>query len=426
MRGSSVGKDRGMTEIFIAGIGMTALGKFPGRTVKDLTRHAVDAALTDAGAAIGDIESAWFANTRQGLMEGQNTIRGQCALRAMGFEGIPIANVENACASGSTALLQAFSFIRAGLAEVVLVAGAERMFFPDQREAMFKAFVGGADVHDLERTHARLAAMGDDMVPEELRGIDTGTRSFFMDIYAAMARFHMQRFATTQAQFAAAAAKNHWHSTMNPLSQYRTDMSVAQVLADRLVSWPLTRAMCAPISDGAAAAVVCAGTALERFDKSRAVRIDAIALKSGTRREPHEFERHIGRRAADAAYEMAGVGPAAIDVAEVHDASSYAEIQQIENLGFCTIGDGGPFTESGATRLGGTIPINTSGGLVSKGHPIGATGLIQLHEIATQLRGEAGARQVAGARIGLAENGGGFYGVEEAATVVTILSRNGV
>jgi acetyl-CoA acyltransferase len=412
-----------VTDVYIAGIAMTALGKFPGRSVKELTREAVTAALDDAGAGMADIEAAWFGNTRQALMEGQNTIRGQCALRSMGFEGIPIVNVENACASGSTAVLEATAHIKAGLAEVALAVGAEKMFFPDKREAMFKAFIGGADVHDLERTHDRLAAMGDDVVPEEIRGLDTGERSFFMDIYAAMARFHMKTFGTTQRQFAAAAAKNHWHSTMNPLSQYRTDMSVDDVLADRLVSWPFTRAMCAPISDGAAAAVLCSGAALERFDRARAVKLEAVALVSGTDREPGELDKHIGRRAGLKAYEMAGLGPDDIDVAEVHDASAYAEIQQVENMGFCKMGEGGRFTDSGATRLGGAIPVNTSGGLVSKGHPIGATGIIQLHELATQLRGEADARQVEGARIGLAENGGGFYGVEEAATVVTILSK---
>lgn len=411
-------------DVFIAGIAMTSLGKFPDRTVKDLTREAVTGALDDAGATLPDIEAAWFSNTRQGIMEGQNTIRGQCALRSMGLEGVPIANVENACASGSTALWQAVAQIRAGLCEVALVAGAERMFFPEKREEMFKAFVGGTDVANLDATYDRLTQMGEGVEPpaDDPRW-HAAERSFFMDIYAAMARFHMKTFGTTQRHFAEAAAKNHHHSTMNPLSQYRADMTVDEVMADKPISWPFTRAMCAPISDGGAAAVVCSGSALDRFDRARAVKVRGVALVSGTDRPPEALDRHIGRRAALAAYEQAGVGPEDIDVAEVHDASAYAEIQQVENLGFCASGDGGPFTASGATALGGSIPVNTSGGLVSKGHPIGATGIIQLHELVTQLRGEAGERQVEGAALAAAENGGGFYGVEEAATVVTVLER---
>jgi acetyl-CoA acyltransferase len=244
-----------------------------------------------------------------------------------------------------------------------------------------------------------------------------------MDIYAALARQHMKLFGTTQRQIAAAASKSHYHSTMNPLAQYRKDFSVDEVLADRLISWPLTRAMCAPISDGAAALVLCNDDALARFDRARAVQVLGSALVSGSDRKPDDFDHHIGRVAAQRAYEQAGVGPDDVDVAEVHDASAYAEIVQVENMGFCARGDGGALAESGATRLGGRIPVNTSGGLLSKGHPIGATGAIQVHELVTQLRGEAGMRQVEGARIAAAENGGGFFGLEEAATVVTVLGR---
>jgi acetyl-CoA acetyltransferase len=210
---------------------------------------------------------------------------------------------------------------------------------------------------------------------------------------------------------------------MNPLSQYQVDMTAEQVLADAMVAWPLTRSMCAPISDGAAAVVVCSADELPRFRRERAVRVAAIALTSSTDRDAGDFDRHIGRLTARQAYEAAGLGPDDVDVAEVHDACSFAEIVQVENLGFCRRGGGGPATAAGETRLGGRIPVNVSGGLVSKGHPVGATGLIQLHELVTQLRGEAGRRQVDGARIAVAENGGGFWGVEEAATTVTILAR---
>ena len=412
-----------MTDIHIVGIGMTPLGKFPDRSVKELTKSAVDAAVADAGAGIDDIEAAWFSNTRQGMMEGQNTVRGQCALRSMGSESIPIINVENACCSSSTGLNQAFAYLKAGLADVALVAGTEKMFYPEKRELMFQAFRGGWDVHTQEETERNLLALGEglELPPEALE--DTGEHSIFMDIYASLARQHMKNFGTTQRQIAAAASKSHFHSTMNPLAQYQKDFSVDDVLNDRLISWPLTRAMCAPLSDGAGALVLCNDEALDRFDKMRAVKVLASSLVSSSNRDPNDFDHHLGKMAADRAYEMAGVGPEDVDVAEVHDASAYAEIVQVENMGFCARGEGGALAESGETRLGGRIPVNTSGGLLSKGHPIGATGAIQIHELVTQLRGEAGKRQVEGARIAAAENGGGFYGIEEAATVVTVLGR---
>jgi len=219
------------------------------------------------------------------------------------------------------------------------------------------------------------------------------------------------------------AAKNHVHSQHNPLSQYQAPMTVDEVMGARKISWPLTLPMCSPISDGAAAAILCREEELHRFDKSRAVKIHATALRSGSDRKPEEFARHVTARAARDAYEIAGLGPDDMNVAEVHDATAFAELQQIENLGFCEFGAGGALTQSGATSLGGTIPVNPSGGLESKGHPVGATGLAQIFELTTQLRGEAGGRQVENARYAIAENGGGFHGIEEAIACVTILGR---
>ena len=412
--------------LYIVGIAMTGLGKFPAQSVKSMTRDAVTRALVDAGCSLSDVQAAWFSNTRQGMLEGQNSIRGQCALRPLGFSGIPIVNVENACASGSTALREACAHLLAGMCDVALVAGADKMFFPDQKEQTLRAFRGGTDVHMIEATQAWLAGLGQDMFPE-VNGdaaAAASSHSFFMDYYAGMARMHMQRFGTTQRQMAAVAAKNHFHSTLNPLSQYRNDMSVDQVLADAAVRWPLTRSMCAPISDGAAAAIVCHERVLDRFERSRAIRIAAIALASSSDRDADDYDQHIGRVAALQAYAAAGVEPGDINVSEVHDACSFAEILQSENLGFCERGAGGWLADSGATTLGGHIPINPSGGLVSKGHPVGATGIVQLHELVMQLRGEAGPRQVEGARLALAENGGGLWGIEEAATTVTILEAS--
>lgn len=412
-----------MTDVFIAGIGMTSLGKFVDKSVKQLTQEAVSLALVDADVEQKDIEAVWFSNTRQGLLEGQNGIRGQCALRPMDFEGIPITNVENACASGSTALLQAVAHIRAQMCDIALVVGVEKMFFPTKRDAMFRAFLGGTDIHRLEEFQNTVSKQAIDQIPEEFRLVDTGQKSFFMDSYAAQARLHMQRFGTTQKQFAIAAAKNHWHSTMNPMAQYQKDYSVEEVLNGRLISWPFTLPMCAPISDGGAAAVVCSARGLAKLNAKRAVKIRGISLASGSKRAPDEFERHIGRVAATAAYEQASIDPREINVVEVHDATAYSEIQQIENLLLCPLGEGGVFTEIGQTKLGGKVPVNPSGGLVSKGHPVGATGIIQIHELMTQLRGEAGKRQVLNCKIAVAENGGGFYETEEAATVVTVLER---
>lgn len=408
-------------DVFIVGSGMTPLGKFPERSVRELTGMAVRRALDDSGLVdASSIEAAWFSNTRQALLEGQNGIRGEVALRRSGIAGIPITNVENACASGSTGFFNALAFLKAGFGEVALVVGAEKMFFPENRQGMFRAFKGSTDTLEFDSQIESLLSLAKGMpIPE---GVEPAVeRSVFMDIYAAFARHHMARYGTTQRQIAAVASKNHHHSTMNPDAQYKFDLSIDEVLADKPVSWPFTRAMCAPISDGAAAMVLCTGAALRRFNAARAIPVAACALVSSSDRHPDDLENHIGRRAALKAYEQAGVGPDAMSVAEVHDATAFAEILQIENLGFCARGEGGPMTESGATALSGRIPVNPSGGLLSKGHPVGATGIIQLHELVIQLRGEAGSRQVGNACWAVAENGGGFLGYEEAATVVTIL-----
>jgi acetyl-CoA acyltransferase len=410
-------------EVLIVGVGMTPLGKHLNKSVKQLSAMAIDAALADAVLDQQQIEAAWFCNTRQGALEGQHGVRGQASLRAYGFEGIPIFNTDNACASSSSGLMQAYAAVRAGIHDVVLVVGAEKMNYPERREQMFEAFKGSWD-RDLAQDHmAELIAMGDglELPPEAAAAV--GERSVFMDIYAAQARFHMHRFGTTQRQIAEVAAKNHWHSQYNPMAQYRHPMTVDEVLSDKLIVWPITRSMCAPMTDGAAAIIVASARAARAMDRRRAIRIRGIGVSSGSRRQPDEVHRHLTRVAATRAYEMAAVGPQDIDVAELHDASAIAEILHTENCGFCDYGDGGALVASGATRLGGRLPINVSGGLHSKGHPIGATGAIQIRDLVLQLRGEAADAQVAGARIGLAENGGGFYGLEEAACVVTILER---
>jgi acetyl-CoA acetyltransferase len=210
----------------------------------------------------------------------------------------------------------------------------------------------------------------------------------------------------------------------NPLAQYRNAYTIDEVLAAPPITYPLTLPMCAPISDGAAAGVVCSEAALARLaNRGRAIKVLASIIATGSNRRPEDLDQHITVKAAKQAYELAGVGPQDISLAEVHDATAIGEIVQSENLGFCAFGEGGPLAERGDTTIGGRIPINTSGGLESKGHPIGATGLGQLHELVVQLRGEAGARQVQGARLAIAENGGGLFGIEEAVAAITILGR---
>ena len=413
-----------MDAIYVVGVGMTRFGRFLDMSVKQLTREAVEAALKDAGATQTMVGAAFFANATQGAMEGQHLVKGQVALRDMGFEETPIINTENACASASTAFRLAHTHLLAGQSDVALAVGVDKMYHADKARS-FAVFDGGWDVTAAQQTADILAELGKGMEPPLGRETPASQRSLFMDVYSYLAKYHMKTYGTTERQLATVAAKNHRHSTMNPLSQYQTDASIDEVLNARMISWPLTLPMCAPISDGAAAAILCTEEALDRygFDRGRAIKIHACVLAGGTNRDPHNISQQIGRLAALRAYEKAGFGPEDMDVAEVHDASAFAEVQQSENLGFAEYGQGGWIAERGETSLGGRIPINPSGGLESKGHPIGATGLAQIHELVMQLRQEAGKRQVEGARLAVAENGGGFYRCEEAVAVITILGH---
>jgi acetyl-CoA acyltransferase len=411
-----------MRETYIVGVGMTPFGRFAATSVGELAARASREALADAGLASSQVHGIAFANAAQGALEGQHGIRGQVALDGCGFGNAPVFNVENACASASTALHLAEALVRSGAYDCVLAVGAEKMATPDPARSM-AAFEGSWDVGRRDRTIAELAAMGRGVVPPA-DSADGEPHSVFMDVYAAFCRHHMATFGTTQRQMAEVSAKNHHHSTHNPLSQYRRAFSVEEVLAARTIAWPLTLPMCSPISDGAAAALVCSKEMVDRTGlAARAIRIRASALMSGDRRDPELIEQHVARKASHRAYEVAGLGPEDIDVVECHDATAFGEILQSEALGFFAFGEGGPAAERGETRLGGRIPFNPSGGLESKGHPIGATGLGQIYELAGQLRGEAGARQVSGACIALAENGGGLRGIEEAAVAITILER---
>jgi acetyl-CoA acetyltransferase len=412
--------------VYLVGTACTAFGKFPQLSFQELTRAAYLAVLADAGEADGGwIEQAWFGNCGLGSW-GQGGIRGQVCFTPLVADGafparVPIINVESGCATASQAFHGAWKDILSGECEVSLAIGVEKLASPDRPERIAEIFATAIDQLEPQLWRDYYAAAG----AAAGKRFETGPgRTLYMDTYAMQAAWHMRRFGTTQRQIAAGCAKNHANGALNPLAQYRFAMSVDEVLADREVSWPLTRAMCAPIGDGAAAALLCSEAALERFApqvRERALKVRACTLSGGKYRALEE--PGLSQVAAQRAYARAGLGPQDIDVVELHDATSFSEIYQLEMLGFCEAGAGGPLVEAGATALDGRIPVNPSGGLVSKGHPIGATGLSMIHELALQLRGEAGARQVGGARIGLAENGGGVMGFDEAACAVTILEK---
>lgn len=408
-------------DIYVAGIGMIKFGKYLEKSIKDMTGEALNLVINDSGLALKDIQAAWFSNSAWGYNSSQHCIRGEVALSVNGIEGIPITNVENACASGSTALHSAWTSILAGLYDCVLAIGVEKLHDPDRVKVM-GSFITGSDIETTTEMLARF-------YEEEKRRKETETakstrgegkpHSSFMDLYSIGARRHMQKYGTTQRQIAVIAAKAHNNSTLNPLAQYTFPMSIEEVLVDREVSYPLTRSMCAPVGDGSAAVILCSEKFMKKRGLKRTVRIAASVLGSGNR----YGDCTITSRCVEKAYSDSGLGPSDIDMAEVHDATAFGELHQIEQLGFCPIGEGGAFVESGATQLTGHIPVNPSGGLIARGHPVGASGLAQIYELTKQLQGKAGKRQIEGARIALAENGGGFLGEGEAAMAIHILER---
>lgn len=411
-----------MEPIFIAGVFTTPFAKRADASVKQLTVEAVNGVLADAGIAAPSIQVGYFANAFQSFVEGQTNIPGQIALRAAGLHTIPVVNVENACASGSTAMWLAMQALRAGAADVALAIGVEKMNYgvPELDARVMEAFRGGMDIHDLQATLQRIEALCG-VEPADRGG--EGRRTAFMDLYAARCRAHMKRFGTTQRQIAAIAVKNHMHSVHNPNAHYRKAFTIEEVLASRALGYPLTVLMCSPLSDGAAAAVLCTAQGARRLGLKADVRIRACELVSSVDRAWDDLNSSGVHQAAHRAYEVAGVGPEDIDFAEVHDATAWGELHVMEKLGLCRPGEAGRLAEEGVTSIGGRFPVNPSGGLECRGHPIGATGLAQVHELVTQLRGRAGPRQIEGARLALQENGGGFLGVEEGAVVVSILEK---
>ena len=407
-----------MRDVVILGIGMTPFGRHLDTTHEELSQAAARLALEDAGITGADVDMAVYANVIQGFFAGEMSIPGEYALRTLGIQKVRAFHVEAACASGTMGLHLAIDHVRMGLADMALIVGVEKLY-SDDRAKRFAVFQQPRDLVEargyIDRTRNLLQP-----VPE---GLESESPNVLMEAYAAQARLHMATYGTTQRQIAAVAAKDHTHAQFNPLAQYRDAMTIEEILAAPQVAWPLTNPMCAPISDGASAAIVCSAELAMRFT-GRAIRVLAAENRTGSDRAPDDYANHVTRRVSAIAYERAGIGPKDVDLAEVHDASSIGEIIQTEALGLCPPGEAGAAAERGETAIGGRIPVNTSGGLVSKGHPLAATGLGQIHELVSQLRGDAGRRQVDGARIAVAENSGGFLGVEDGMSAVTILARD--
>jgi acetyl-CoA acyltransferase len=397
-----------MTDVRVAGAAMTAFGKIDGRTVRTLAEEAVSGALHDAGLEPRDVQMVFFANAADGLISGQEMVRGQAALRHTGLLGLPIVNVENACASATTAFRLACMAVESGAVDVALAVGAEKLTHSDKARPL--AAIGTAI--DLSEPPTLAGRISGDEVP-------TGPKSYFMDVYAAMAADYMRDSGATEADFADVAVKNGRHGALNPKAQYRNGVTREQVLGSRLISGPLRLLMCSPVGDGAAAVLVCSAEYARRRGIGE-VRVRACELLSGT-------DRTAGAPpgvtvAAQRAYERSGLGPGDVHVAEMHDGAAPAELIVYEQLGLCGAGEGPKLLASGDTALGGRVPVNTGGGLLSRGHPIGATGCAQLVELVDQLRGRSGPRQVENARVALAENAGGYLDTDSAAIAVTLLS----
>lgn len=387
-----------MRNVLIAGVGLTAFGRQMGRGVRSLAIEAIDAALKDAGASAKDIQRIFFGNAAAGVVSQQEMIRGQVALRHHALASTSLINVENACASGGTALLLAFDAVRAGQLESVIVVGVEQMNHVDKSRT-FNALHGSTDVEE---------------IGEYTPGV-ISSHSILMGFYAGVAREYLHKWGASAEDFGRVAVKNREHAMLNPIAQFKTPQTLEEVMSARSIVDPLTLPMCAPTTDGACALLLCSEAFAKRMG-SKPVRLVTSQI-SGI---PAPGVSPVVQ-AARLAYENADLGPDDLDLIELHDAAAPAELFQYSEIGLCDVGEEHHLLRTGATRLGGSIPVNTSGGLLSRGHALGATGCAQVAELYLQLRGLAGNRQVEKARTALAINGGGWLDNTYAVTVATIL-----
>lgn len=379
-----------MRNVVVLGVGMTPFGKHWDKGLKDLGREAIYGAVQDANIELSQIEAAYVGNAVAGLITGQECIRGQVILSEAGLAGIPVINTENACASGSTAFHMAWMAVASGLYDIVLALGVEKMIHQDKNRA-FAALKSATDIEQLS----------------SFPGYEghSGEQSIFMDFYASQAQEHMKKYGTSRETFAKIAVKNSYNGSLNPYAQYQQAQSLEDILQSRVITNPLHLKMCSPISDGAAAAIVCSEKIAKQFT-AKPIYVGASVVVSGMQRKNQGWDSV--QIAARKAYERADIGPEDLQVIEVHDAAVPGELLAYEQLGLCATGEGGRLVESGDTRICGRIPVNPSGGLISRGHPIGATGIAQIAEVIWQIRGQAGARQIPNQpKVGLTLNEGG-------------------
>ncbi len=397
-----------MSKAFILAASMVRFGKYPDRSVASLGREAVGAVLAESGVAPGDIEAVFCGRSFGGAIDGQVSVPGQVALQGTGIEDVPVFNLDNACAAAASALHLAVQSVRSGQYGMVLVVGMDRLFADDRKQSM-RALFGAMDVE-------KMAWIG-----ETIEG-DGPVGSVFMDnYYARVAREYLADTGATPLDYAQVAVKNRRHAGANPFAQYRKPLTTNDVMASPMVAEPLRALMCSPLTDGAAAMIVCS-EAVGRRIGGPLVEVAASAVRSG---KPVLGDAEpLVSRAARQAYDEAGVGPQDIDLMEVHDASAVAELIALEEICLAPRGQGLRMLREGTTALGGAMPVNVSGGLLSRGHPGAATGASQLVELVWQLQGRADGRQVEAPRLGLAHSAGGAVGDEPGAIAITILARN--
>lgn len=389
-----------MSRALICGVGSTVFGDHSTRSTRSLVVEATDKALKEAGVAAADIERIFFGNAAAGVVTQQEMIRGQIAFREHELAGTPTINIENACASGGSALHLAYEAVRAGRAEAILVVGVEKLKHADKSRA-FKALHGSIDIEEFG----------------EMRENPPPTNSILMDLYAGLAGRYLDEFGAEPADFARVAIKNRANAVLNPLAQYRTPLSIDEVLSARMIAPPMTLPMCAPLTDAAVAIVVCSEGFASKLTGPK-VAIDTCVIAC----TPRSGESPVSR-ASQQAYANTGLGVLDMDLLELHDASAPAELFQYAEIGLCKEGESHELIRSGYTELRGRLPVNTSGGLLSRGHALGATGCAQVAELYYQLTGQAGERQVVDAKRGMAINGGGWLGSTYALSVATILSK---
>ena len=361
-----------MSDVYILGVDMIKFGRFADRTVPSLGAEAALLALDDAGLTIQDMEALYCGNLGQ-----SSGMVGQRILQEIGQTGMPVVNCANACATGATAFREAWTSIKAGLYDVVLAVGVEQMG---------KGLLGGTGA-------------GKGIPKEGLLGSGT-----MPAVFAEAGMEHTRKYGTTFEQFAKISVKNHHHSTMNPKAMYQIETPLEEVMNAEMISYPNSKLMCSVNVDGSAAAVLVSEKKAKELGMERVVKVKASILSSDPYQERDLVMPDVNtctRKAAKEAYEMAGVGPEDIDLVELHDCFATAEMLHYENLGLCKDGDAGRMIDEGEVALGGRVPVNVSGGLLSKGHPLGATGIANIYEVSTHLRGEAGERQVEGAKLGL-------------------------